>query len=323
MSGGKKMKKKKSPERSRRPPVVLFIGTGRAARGLASAFSSAGVKVLGLVSRTRRNVPGFRVFPAGDAAKIVKRADIVVLAVPDGAIVKTSDRLARRCRGIEGKVFVHLSGARESGDLSALRDKGAHTAALHPFYSFASDPLPGPRSSALRIPHSALLLRQIPFSVEGSPEAVAVVKRLLGPYGVRAAVIGPRDKTLYHAAAVFSSNFTVGLQTVSEAMLREAGVGDVDARLMVSALLTSTALNVVAKGPTDALTGPVVRGDLGTIEMHLAELARRAPHLVSPYATMTLLLARGQGPAKLGKAFIGGLHALIARYLGEGEGIHN
>ncbi|MBI5525812.1 MAG: DUF2520 domain-containing protein [Deltaproteobacteria bacterium] len=315
---------------------VLFIGTGRAARGLSSAFSAAGVKVLGLVSRRRRAVRGFRVYSARDVAKIVKRADIVVLAVPDGAIAKTSEGLARRCRDVTGKVFVHLSGARESGDLFALRDKGAHTAALHPFYSFASysafsdqrSACSGRREagrfdSCLTPRASCLALRQIPFSVEGPPEAVAVVQRLLGPYGVRAAIIGPRDKTLYHAAAVFSSNFTVGLQTAAQAMLKEAGVGDVDARLMVSALLTSTALNVVARGPTDALTGPVVRRDLGTIGMHLSELARRAPHLVSAYATMTLVLARGQGPKKLGKQFVGGLHALIARYLGEGEGLHN
>ena len=291
---------KKSP-----PPCisfkVLFIGTGRAAQGLAGAFASAGIPVAGLWSRGKKKVPGHATF-GGPVAKAVAGADVIVLAVPDTAIAATAARIAKGPGKLLTKIFVHLSGAHESGVLEPLRKRGALTASLHPFYSF--------------VPGVSANLRSIPFSLEGSPEAVAIIRRLMEPFGMRFAVIDPKDKPLYHAAAVFCSNFTAGLQAAADTMLRDAGVGEVDARLMVSALLTSTALNVVTKGPRDALTGPVVRGDLPTIRTHLETLRARAPHLVPPYAVLTLLLARTQGPAKLGKPFIAELHNLIARYLG-------
>jgi predicted short-subunit dehydrogenase-like oxidoreductase (DUF2520 family) len=280
---------------------VLFIGTGRAAQGLAGAFSAAGLPVAGLWSRGRKKIPGHTIL-GGPIAKAVAGADVIVLAVPDTAIAGTAARIAKGPGRLLTKIFVHLSGAHESGVLEPLRKKGALTASLHPFYSF--------------VPGVAANVRSIPFSLEGAPEAVAIIRRIMEPFGMRFAVIDPKDKPLYHAAAVFCSNFTAGLQAVADAMLRDAGVGETDARLMVSALLTSTALNVVTKGPRDALTGPVVRGDLPTIKTHLETLSARAPHLVPPYAVMTLLLARTQGPQKLGKPFVAALHNLVSQYLG-------
>lgn len=293
---------KRNPPRV--PPKVLLVGTGRAAQGLASAFEAAGITVTGLWSRGEKKLPGVRTLH-GPVAKAVAGADFIALAVPDAAIAGTAARLAKDSGKLLTKVFVHLSGAHESGGLEPLRKKGALTAAMHPFYSF--------------VPGVGANLRSIPFSLEGAPEAVAIIRRIMEPFGMRFAVIDPKDKPLYHAAAVFCSNFTAGLQAVAAAMLRDAGVGDMDARLMVSALLTSTALNVVNKGPRDALTGPVVRGDLSTIRTHLETLHVRTPHLVTPYAVMTLLLARTQGPEKLGKPFITELHKLVARHMGPQE----
>ena len=297
---------KKTATRTRTAPPciglhVVLVGTGRAARGIGGAFAGAGLTVAGLVSRGKRKVPGFTVLSGAAAKKALAKADLVVLAVPDAEIAATAASLAKGPGRLVTKIYVHLSGSQDSSLLEPLRRKGALTAALHPFFSFGEDAPP--------------TLAAIPFSIEGSPEAVAILTRLLEPFGVRPAPIDPRFKAVYHAAAVFCSNFTVALQAAADDMLRMAGVKQDDALRMLSTLLASTTANVAARGPRDALTGPVARRDLDTIETHLEALSRHSPHLVPPYAVMTLLLARTQGHEKLGKPFVNGLHKLIAQYL--------
>jgi predicted short-subunit dehydrogenase-like oxidoreductase (DUF2520 family) len=282
-----------------RPPRVLFIGAGRAADGLASALTGAGVPVAGFWSRSGRKVPGHKTF-TGDMSVASRGADLVLICVSDRAVEEVAGRIYAGKSTLRGKVIAHVSGSLDAAVLGLLRKKGARVAALHPFFSFS--------------PGIDLMLNDIPFSLEGDQEAVTRIRDWFGPLGMRMAELDPAHRTLYHAAAVFCANFTVGLQMASEIMLDEAGIRGDDARAMIAALLGSVALNVAHKGPGGALTGPVARRDLGTIRAHLEVMKERCPRMLPSYSVMTLMLA-DFSDARSDREFITRLHELVGRYL--------
>lgn len=280
-------------------PRVLFIGAGRAADGLANALTGAGVPIAGFWSRSGRKVPGHRTF-TGDMSMAARNADLVLICVSDRAVEEVAGRLCAGKAALRGKVVAHVSGALDSAVLGVLKKRGAYIAALHPFFSFSQG--------------IDLMLNDIPFSLEGDPPAVSLIRGWFEPLGIRMAELDPAHRPLYHAAAVFCANFTVGLQMAAEIMLGEAGIRGNDARAMIAALLGSVALNVAHKGPGGALTGPVARKDLETIRAHLDILRERCPRMLPSYSVMTLMLADFSG-AGTDRDFTARLHGLVGRYL--------
>jgi predicted short-subunit dehydrogenase-like oxidoreductase (DUF2520 family) len=122
-----------------------------------------------------------------------------------------------------------------------------------------------------------------------------MAERLVEGLGGRILRIAPGGKPLYHAAAVFASNYLVALLSVAERLLAEAGAGGEEGHEALAALATGAVRAAAGRGVVDALTGPISRGDAETVELHLARLSPSDALLYSTLARETLALARRQG----------------------------
>jgi predicted short-subunit dehydrogenase-like oxidoreductase (DUF2520 family) len=180
----------------------------------------------------------------------------------------------------------HCSGAKASSELEALRRAGALVASVHPVRSFA-DP------AAVAAAFDGTFC-----GVEGDAAALALLLPAFEAIGARPVRIDPAAKTVYHAAAVFASNYLV---TVIDAALRAyqaAGIPADVARELARPLATETLSNVLRLGPEAALTGPIARGDAATVaRQHGAVAAWDGPTgaLYDALATATWDLARRKG----------------------------
>lgn len=208
--------------------------------------------------------------------------DAIVIAVPDAAIEEVAGRLA--AIDLPASIpILHTSGSRSLDILQALADRGHPTGSAHPLAAIA-DPVSG-----------ADRLAGATWGVEGEGEAVALAERIVRACGGHALHIAPGRKTAYHAAAVFASNYAVALLAVAERLMEQAGVHAEEARPALTGLAAGAVENVGARGPAAALTGPIIRGDVETVALHLARLSADERALYSLLAREALLLARAAG----------------------------
>jgi predicted short-subunit dehydrogenase-like oxidoreductase (DUF2520 family) len=185
----------------------------------------------------------------------------VFLAVPDSAVAEVAAKLAAAGASIPGTVaFVHASGALELGALAALR--GRHSVgSFHPLRSF---PEPGPPEA----------FRGIVIAVDASSASLSrVLGRLARDLGARPRRVDDRQRALYHAAAVFASNYLVALLGEAIGLLVQSGWTEKEATQGLIPLAEGAVANVMKRGPTAALTGPIRRGDAETVTRHLGALA--------------------------------------------------
>jgi predicted short-subunit dehydrogenase-like oxidoreductase (DUF2520 family) len=131
--------------------------------------------------------------------------------------------------------------------------------------------------------------------VEGGGAALGLAERIVHACGGHALRIAPGGKAAYHAAAVFASNYAVALLSVAERLMEQAGVDAADARPALTALAAGAVENVGARGPEAALTGPIVRGDVETVALHLGRLSADERALYSLLGREALRLARRAG----------------------------
>ena len=202
------------------------------------------------------------------------------LAVPDDSVLPTARLLAAAGKRIpESIAFVHLSGAMPLDALEPLRARHP-IGSFHPLQSFP-EPLP-PAS-----------LRGIVVAVDASSPLLR--RRLAGlarTLGARPRRVGDGDRVLYHAAAVFVSNYLDVLLSEGVQLLEAAGWSAKDATSGLLALAEGTLASVRKRGPVAALTGPVRRGDVTTVERHLSALsglAGRGPSIADIYRMLALI----------------------------------
>jgi predicted short-subunit dehydrogenase-like oxidoreductase (DUF2520 family) len=179
-------------------------------------------------------------------------AAVHVLAVGDDQIVAACVALAQAVP-LQGSVVFHCSGALASDRLQAARDAGALVASVHPIRSFA-DP------AAVAAQFSGTFC-----GIEGDQGALAILTPALQAIGAQPVPIKASAKTVYHAAAVFASNYLV---TVLDAALRAyqaAGIPEAVARQLAQPLAAESMANVFRLGAAAALSGPIARGDLATV----------------------------------------------------------
>jgi predicted short-subunit dehydrogenase-like oxidoreductase (DUF2520 family) len=180
-------------------------------------------------------------------------AEVVLLCVPDDGIAGAAAAVPA------GPLVGHCSGA-TGLDVFAGREGFS----LHPLMSVpgGSDP------SVLRGAGAAL---------DGTSErALAVARALADALGLRATRVAPEDRVAYHAAAAIAANFLVALEACAECLGATAGI----TRAQLAPLVLATAEQWARLGPEAALTGPIARGDDGTIERHRAAVAERTPDLL-------------------------------------------
>lgn len=254
---------------------VGVIGAGRVGAVLGAALAAAGHDVVaasGLsassAERAARLLPGVPLLPADE---VVASADLVVLAVPDDTLAGLVAGLAETGAWRPGQLTFHTSGAHGLAVLAPAERAGVLALALHPAMTFSG------------APEDAERLVGAPFGVTSRPEHRPVAETLVLEMGGEPFFVAEEDRRLYHAALVTGANHLVTLVAEAADLLRSAGVGE-PARVL-GPLLTAALDNGLRRGDR-GLTGPVVRGDVGTVRDHLETLTARAPESVAAYVAM-------------------------------------
>ncbi|WP_170432090.1 Rossmann-like and DUF2520 domain-containing protein [Ruegeria arenilitoris] len=210
----------------------------------------------------------------------LRPAELWIIAVPDTQIAAVAADLADGLAGTDAarqSVAFHCSGFFPAAEMDPLRRLNWHLASVHPVLSFA-DPV-----SAKDQFRGALC------GLEGDEAALAVIQPVLEQLAAECFAIRSEGKSLYHAAAVISNNFTVVLQAIAREAWKDAGVADDIARRLNEKLLDSTAENVRSLGPQQALTGPAARGDEQVVVSQGQEVARWHPEAGEIYRILSKL----------------------------------
>lgn len=267
---------------------VGIVGTGRVGAVLGAALARAGHRVVAgygvSVSSKHRAHELLPDVPLVSANEVFQRAGLVLLTVPDDVLPELVGGLASTGAIRTGQIVIHTSGRHGVGVLDPATRAGALPLALHPAMTFTG---------------TSVDLERLAGAVFGvtAPEPLwPVAEALVVEMGSDPVRIAEENRTLYHAALAHASNHLVTLVTDAMDLLRAAGVEAPD---KVLAPLLSAALDNVLRSGDAALTGPVVRGDAGTVASHVAEIGRVAPESVAAYVhlarrTAARALASGQ-----------------------------
>lgn len=263
-----------------------LIGGGRVGRTLGRLWhASSGYRVQDVLTGSARTAEEAITFiGAGRAVAALadmRAADVWMLAVPDRQIVAVAAALAQHGAGaVQPTLAFHCSGALTSGELDPLRAGGWRVASAHCVLSFA-DP--------------ARALQQFagtPCALEGDPMAVAELETSFTRIGAHCFALAAEHKLLYHAGAVFATNFLPVLQSLAQQLWHDSGVpADVAAQLGTTLLRNATD-NILALGPAGALTGPAARGDHALVKRQGLAVAQWDAAAGQAYAALSQLAAR-------------------------------
>jgi predicted short-subunit dehydrogenase-like oxidoreductase (DUF2520 family) len=268
-------------------PRIGFVGAGRVGCALGVAFSRAGWPVAAVATRDPAREARFRqlvpnAHPVSSAAAIADVVDLVFVTVPDDAIADVAASL----RLYAGQAAVHTSGALDARVLEAARAAGTQIGSFHPMVAFAEQEA------------AVAALSDATIAVEGDEELVALLGQLASDIGAQPVRLPPTGKTAYHAAAVLAGGGVIGLLDGVAEVARGAGLDEAGALAIYLPLMRQALSNAERLGIADALTGPYVRGDAGTVRDHLAALSRLSPGVLELYRAtarreLALAVARG------------------------------
>jgi len=195
--------------------------------------------------------------PVLEIEEVVERAELVLLTVPDDVLADLVRGLADLGRWQPGQLVVHTSGRYGTEVLAPAGAAGAITLAIHPAMTFTGTSLDISR------------LTGCPFAVTAAGPVLPIAQALVVEIGGEPVVVAEEDRPVYHAALAHGANHLVTLVAQAERVLEAAGL---EAPGTYLAPLLSAALDGAVRSGEQGLTGPVVRGDVGTVESHLAAL---------------------------------------------------
>jgi predicted short-subunit dehydrogenase-like oxidoreductase (DUF2520 family) len=263
-----------TPSATGKLPVAI-IGAGRVGSALARALHTAGYPVTAIWSRTPAHAAelaarlGAAVTPL---EKTPQAAALTLITVPDDHVAQIAARIAGSWRA--DQMAIHCSGALPAGVLAPIAEYGALIGGFHPLVAISE------RDQALP--------PDVTFAVEAAEPLRTILRQMAYDLHGRAFDLEPGARPLYHAAAVLASNYTVVLTALAAELMERAGIKGVEALGSIMPLLRSTLTNLENAGLPRALTGPLVRGDAGTVFEHLAALDVTAPDIAQVYRTLGL-----------------------------------
>ena len=248
------------------------IGAGRVGTALGFALTRKGWVLAAIADRNPAAARESRkIIGRGRATTDIRGAargiQVLFVCVPDDAIEAVARRLARSAADWSGRLVFHTSGLVSTAALSPLRARGASVASLHPVQAF-----PGKKGGAR-------LFSGIYWALEGDRAAVKAGRGIAKALGGRSFILLEKDKPLYHAACSLASTAFISLEGAATALLEEAGIPRNSAKAILRPLVQGTLQNVKKLGLKNALTGPLVRGDVRTVRRHLDVLRSRPLYL--------------------------------------------
>ncbi|MBN2113186.1 MAG: DUF2520 domain-containing protein [Acidimicrobiia bacterium] len=262
---------------------VILAGPGRAGLSLALALTGAGHRLAGVLARRLEGLEAASAVLPGarwlEWHEPLPPADLLVIAVSDAAVAEVAGRLAPQAGAVAG--VVHLSGLTSVGALGAFAP-ACPIGCFHPLQT-----LPNPRDGAARLKGAWVAL---------TCDDDALFHRLVElaqSIGCRPFSLADDRKALYHAAASAAANYPVAALAVARRLFEAAGVGFGVAEPLVRAAVE----NALTLGPEAALTGPVARGDAGTVAAQMEAVHHGAPDLAEAFAALARATAEVAGTA--------------------------
>lgn len=255
------------------PPVIGIVGAGAVGTALGVALSRAGWPVHAVASRDAGRRERFRGLVKVsrafvDPEALVEEVELIILAVPDDVIAP----LASGLRMYSGQAMVHTSGAVGAEVLVPAMAAGTQIGSFHPLVAFADT------ERAVQALHGATV------AIEADDQLAALLRRMAHALGATPVRLAPGSKAAYHAAAVLAAGGFVALLDAIAQLGRVAGLDEAGALTIYGPLIEGTLANARALGIAAALTGPIIRGDVGTLRAHLEALRAHAPDVVDLYA---------------------------------------
>jgi predicted short-subunit dehydrogenase-like oxidoreductase (DUF2520 family) len=258
---------------------IAIIGAGRLGTALVRELARANYKISEVVSREKAaSKIRARQLAAevGARAATVKtaqfNADVIWICVPDSEIATVAREMAAVAPSVvqkqstkkrwQGEVVFHSSGALTSDELDLLREQGAVVASVHPLMTFVRRSVPA--------------LEKVPFGIEGDARAVREARRIVRQLGAQAFTVRKESKAAYHAWGTFLSPLLLAFLVTAEDVAGQAGVSGPDARKKMLPIVKQTLANYAVLGPAAAFSGPIVRGDVGTVKKHLRVLSKNS-----------------------------------------------
>jgi predicted short-subunit dehydrogenase-like oxidoreductase (DUF2520 family) len=264
---------------------IGFIGTGTVGTALAVLLSQKGHEFIGASTRRPADKPGrivSNLHLLDSNQEVADKADLTFITTPDDAIATVASQIKWR----KGKSVVHCSGADSVDILEPARKAGAMVGGFHPLQTFA-----GVKQAIENLPGST-------FALEAEEPLLTTLKDMATALGGRWIRLKPGDKVAYHTAAVFASNYLVTLVKMSTDLWQTFDIPSDQAIRALLPLVRGTLNNIENIGIPQCLTGPIARGDTGTVNKHLKMLKDKAPSLLSPYKELgrqTVPIARSKG----------------------------
>lgn len=244
-------------------PVIGIIGVGIVGETLARSLDAAGYRLGGIYNRTHHKAKFLTIdlntIAIDSIEDIANHCDLILLTVSDDVIETIASQLSKI--DLKHKAVVHVSGAASLDVLQAVQSAGAMVGSLHPAYPFSSV------EASIKGLHGAT------FAIESSHEVlrgwlIAMAKSLHG----KIIEIPLGKKAQYHAALAIASNYMVTLYAVAQGLLMDISDDSDAIDGALDTLMSGTMQNLVEQGIPQALTGPLVRGDSGTLAHHLDAL---------------------------------------------------
>lgn len=240
---------------------IGIIGAGKVGVSLGAYLTGKGVTVTGFYDKieaqaeSAAKLTGLRCYTV--LQELLTANELVLITVPDDYIRQAWEECC--LFPIEGKCFFHCSGALSSSVFEGYVSKGVHVGSMHPLCAVSSRESAGVFSGKF-------------FVLEGDQTGLEMLKSLMTTMGNDYKVIPTEQKAKYHAAAVASSNLFCALADMAECWMRDCGFDAQSAHELLTPMMLGNMATVAEQGAVTALTGPVERGDAGTVAKHLAVL---------------------------------------------------
>lgn len=266
-----------------------IIGAGKVGTAIGYLLNQAGHKIVAVCDKSAAASKRALSYTGGKAfhnpQEAVLSADSILITTPDD-FIDTACKIIADSKLVKGKFIFHMSGAGGLDLLDTANKAGANIASIHPLQSFSSVD-----NAIQNIPGSF-------FGITASPQAKKRAAALVHDLCGIPIYISPDQKPLYHAAACIASNYLVSLLYVVESIYQAIGISAAKAQKAYLPLIHGTLKNIEASGSVHALTGPIARGDVGTIKKHIVAIQEAQPQLSVLYSALglvTLEIAKKKG----------------------------
>lgn len=267
-----------------------IAGTGAMAKALGALLRGSGIPVAAIAGRRQQAAAEAALFTGAAEATAIRElprySRRILIAVSDDAVAQVACELADG--GLENAVVLHTCGALGPEALAPLRPKGNAVGVLHPLQT-----VPAAERGVETLPGAT-------FAYAGDGRATEWARTLIGRLGGEGLAVNAQHWHDYHAAAVMASNYHVTLIDAALELMEGAGIGRAAALHALAPIVRTTADNVLMSGPEAALTGPIRRGDAGTVRRHATAMRHASPATAQLYSAAGLRTIEVAARAGLG-----------------------